>query len=399
MSRLRTSLTHGLNRYRAYRVATAPRRKLRAERFKIGLPWVIAAGLAVIIALLIYTISASKLTQPIVATVNVDDPRFRDFAGPLLGAEFLSGNTITPLINGDAIFPAMLAAIAAAEKSITLESYIWASGEVSDWFCEALIERAEHGVKIHVLVDGVGNLMLKFSDINRMKAAGIEFVIYGREHWYDFKLDLNHRSHRKILIVDGMVGFTGGVCIDDAWLGDGSTSGFWRETQAQITGPVVGQLQAVFATNWLQTTSRLLTGPDYFPKTPRTGEAIAHCYMSGPDERPENARLAYLLAIASARSSIKLAHAYFLPDDLSIEMLLAARERGVRIEIIVPAKSDSRVGLAAARSRWGRLLKAGVEFHEYQPQHYRCKMMLIDDVYLTLGSVNFTIVPSASTTR
>lgn len=104
---------------------------------------------------------------------------------------------------------------------------------------------------------------------------------------------------------------------------------------------------------------------------------------------PKNARLSYLLAIASARRSIKLAHAYFLPDDLSIKMLLAARERGVRIEIIVPAKSDSRFGLAVARSRWGRLLEAGVEFHEYQPSLYHCKMMIVDDVYLTLGSVNF----------
>jgi len=148
-------------------------------------------------------------------------------------------------------------------------------------------------------------------------------------------------------------------------------------------------MQAVFATNWLQTTSRLLTGPDYFAPAIPTGDAIAHVYMSGPAERPENARLAYLLAIASARQSIQLAHAYFLPDNLSIEMLLAARERGVRIQVIVPAKHDSRIGLAIARSRWGRLLEAGVEFHEYQPTLYHCKMMIVDDVYLTLGSVNF----------
>jgi cardiolipin synthase A/B len=389
MPQLRSSLSHGLQRFRTYRAATAPRRQKRMARMKVGLPWVFAAGFAVLLGLFIYVISASKLRHVLVAEVSVADPRFRDFAGPLLGAEFLAGNTITPLINGVEIFPSMLAAIAAAEKSITLESYIWASGEVSDRFSETLIERARQGVKIHLLVDGVGNLRLKFSDINRMKEVGIEFVVYGREHWYQVKLDLNHRSHRKILIVDGTVGFTGGVCIDDAWMGDADDLEYWRETQARITGPVVGQMQAVFATNWLQSTSRLLTGPDYFPEPVTTGDAIAHCYMSGPGERPENARLSYLLAIASARHSIQLAHAYFLPDDLSIDMLLAARRRGVRIEVIVPAQSDSRIGLAIARSRWDRLLAGGVEFHEYLPSLYHCKMMIVDDVYLTIGSVNF----------
>ena len=389
MPGIRHSLQHGLQRYRTHRAATAPRRQVRMARFKVGLPWIIAAGLAALLLLFIYIISASKLSNTIVAEVSVADPLFRDFAGPLLGAEFLPGNTITPLINWDEIFPAMLAAISAAEKSITLESYIWASGEVSDWFSAALIERAHQGVKIHVLVDGVGNLKLMKSDINRMKENGIEFVTYGREHWYNIKLDLNHRNHRKILIVDGTVGFTGGVSIDDAWMGDADTKGYWRETQARITGPVVAQMQAVFASNWLHTTSRLLTGPDYFPTAIATGDAIAHCYMSGPAERPENARLSYLLAIASARQSIQLAHGYFLPDDLSIAMLLAARERGVRIQVIVPAKLDSQVGLAIARSRWGRLLEAGVEFHEYLPTLYHCKMMIVDDVYLSIGSVNF----------
>jgi cardiolipin synthase len=222
-----------------------------------------------------------------------------------------------------------------------------------------------------------------------MKEAGVEFVVYGRENWYDTKLNLNHRSHRKLLIVDGLVGFTGGVCIDDTWLGDADRPGVWRETQARVTGPMVRQMQAVFAKNWLQTTSRLLTGPEYFPETPPTGFANGHCFMSGPNEHPQNARLSYLLAIASARKTIQLSHAYFLPDDLAIEMLLAAKRRGVRIEVIAPAKNDSAFGRAAARSRWGRLLEAGVEFHLFSPSLYHCKMMIVDGSFLTLGSVNF----------
>lgn len=389
MSLLPPPLARSLQRFRERRLAAAPRLIKRAARLQLSLQWLVLLGVAGFVALLLYTSTARMLSNPIESDVGVDDPLFLDFAGPLLGAEFLEGNTIEPLINGEEIFPAMLAAIGSAEKSITLESYIWASGVVSDRFSAALIERAQHGVKVHVLVDGAGNLKLKLSDIDRMKEAGVGFVVYGREHWYHLKLELNHRSHRKLLIVDGKVGFTGGVCIDDTWLGDGETPGFWRETQARITGPVVRQMQAVFAANWLQTTSRLLTGPDYYPESTPTGQAPAHCFMSGPDERPENARLSYLLAIASARKSIQLSHAYFIPDDLAIAMLLAARERGVRIEVIVPLKNDSRIGRAAARSRWGELLAAGVEFHTFLPALYHCKMMIVDDVFLTLGSVNF----------
>ena len=149
------------------------------------------------------------------------------------------------------------------------------------------------------------------------------------------------------------------------------------------------QMQAVFAANWLQTTSRLLVGPDYFPDTGRPGSARVDCFKSGPDESPENARMSYLLAIASARKSIRLSHAYFVPDDLAITMLLKARERGVKIEVIVPMKNDSRFGRAASRSRWGKLLAAGVEFHQYEPCMYHCKIMIVDEVYTTMGSINF----------
>lgn len=351
--------------------------------------WLAVAALAVAFALLAFVTTARLIQEPIESKFPIGDPEFAHSAGPLLGAEFVDGNTIEPLINGQRIFPAMLAAIRSAQKTITLESYIWSSGDVSDQFCAALIERAQHGVKVHALVDGAGNLKLKFKDIDRMKAVGIEFVIYAHEHWYTWKSNLNHRSHRKLLIVDGKIGFTGGVCIDDTWLGDADRPGVWRDTQARIEGPVVRQMQAVFAANWLKTTSRVLSGPEYFPAIPRAGGATAHCFKSGPDEGPENARLAYLLAIASARKSIKLAHAYFVPDDLAVEMLIAARQRGVRVEVVVPAKNDSRMGRASARSRWGELLAAGVVFYQYQPTLYHCKLMIVDDEFVSLGSINF----------
>jgi cardiolipin synthase A/B len=361
----------------------------RTAPLRVSTVWIIISLLLVGTGVLIYESSAKMIQLPIASSVGVTDPHFRGSFGPLLGAEFTSGNTVRPLLNGQEIFPAMLAEIRQAKKSITLESYIWSSGKISDEFCAALIERAQAGVKVHALVDGAGDLWIKLNDMNRMKEAGVQFFVYGRQHWYDVKFNMNHRTHRKLLVIDGKVGFTGGVCIDDTWMGNADRDDVWRDTQARVEGPVVREMQAVFATNWLQTTSRLLIGPDYFPDTTRPGNAYVNCFKSGPEENPENARLSYLLAIASAKKSIRLSHAYFVPDDLAVEMLLAARQRGVKIEIIVPARNDSRLGRAVSRSRWGKLLAAGVEFHQYLPSLYHCKLMIVDDAFLTLGSVNF----------
>jgi cardiolipin synthase len=328
--------------------------------------------------------------EPINVSYGPGNPVFMDSLGPVLGAEFTGGNRIEILSNGDQFFPAMLEAIAEAKKSITLETYIWSSGKISDQFIEALAERARHGVTVNVMVDGMGAIKLKDSDQHRMLDAGINFLKYGREHWYEIKANVNHRTHRKLLIIDGRVGFTGGMCIDDKWLGHAESPEHWREIQVRVEGPVVRQMQAVFASNWLVTTSRLLVGPEYFPAgiPPREG-SLAQCYKSGPGGNPENARISYLMAIAAARKSIRIQHAYFVPDDLAIEMLLAARKRGVQIDVIVPAHNDSRFGRAASRSRWGKLLEAGVVFHRYEPAMYHPKAMIVDDIFLTIGSVNF----------
>jgi cardiolipin synthase len=350
----------------------------------------IAALLLVGVALYFWSTSARIVNQPVELVFGPADPLFADSLGALLGAEFTNGNRVKLLVNGDEFFPAMLEDIARAKKSITFESYIWSSGEISNRFIAALAERAQQGVKVHVLVDGMGTLKFDDADQHKLLDAGVEFIMYGREHWYQFKTDINHRTHRKLLIIDGRVGYTGGMCVDDLWLGNADQPQRWRETQLRVEGPVVRQMQSVFVTNWVQTTGRLLIGRDYFPAGEPLQEAsLAQCYKSGPHEDPENARVSYLVAIAAARKSIRISHAYFVPDDLALEMLLAARARGVQIQVIIPARNDSRFGRAASRSRWGRLLEAGVEFHAYEPAMYHCKMMTVDDVFLTIGSVNF----------
>ncbi|MEO7414900.1 MAG: cardiolipin synthase [Opitutaceae bacterium] len=352
--------------------------------------WVMmVVGVVVVAAAFFWMTSARILGEPVVFNYSPRDVIFAETIGPLLGAEVIGRNSVETLVNGDAFFPAMLKSIREAKKTITFETYIWSTGKISEQFIEAFSERARNGVKVHVIVDGMGTLKFKSEDRKRMIDAGVEFYTYGREHWYELKPNINHRTHRKLLIVDGQIGYTGGMCVDDKWLGNADAPDLWRETVVRVEGPAVRQMQSVFAANWLQTTSRLIVGPDYFPTEKSAGSVKLQCFKSGPNEDPENARISYLLAIAAAQKSIKIAHAYFVPDDLAIKMLLSARQRGVDIEVVIPAINDSRFGRAASRSRWGKLLEAGVKFYRYEPAMYHAKVMLVDDAFVTIGSVNF----------
>lgn len=374
-----------LRRFQAWRGRPAPGKPSRLRVWSVSI-----LAVAALLGFFFWLTSARILHERFDLATGVDDKAFAESIGPLLGAEFSDGNSVQLLVNGDRFFPAMLEAIRGAKHTITLETYIWESGAVSDRFIEALTERAKAGVKVHVLGDGRGVKNLKEADQRRLLDAGVQFLVYGREKWYRIKPNINHRTHRKILIIDGRIGFTGGMCIADKWDGDAASPEFWRETQVRIEGPVVRQMQAVFATNWLQTTSHLLFGPDYFPDlSGHMGGVQAQCYQSGPNESPEHARISYLVAIAAARESIQISNAYFVPDDLAVQMLLAARARGVRIEVIVPGVNDSRLGRAASRSRWVKLLAAGVEFHLYERAMLHAKVMTVDNTFTTIGSTNF----------
>ena len=320
---------------------------------------------------------------------STEDPQFKRSMGSLVEPGIVEGNAITTLLNGDQIFPAMLKAVREARKSISLETYIYWSGDIGREFADALSERARAGVKVHVLIDWIGSRKINEALLDQMSEAGVEVERYNPLVWYALTR-INHRDHRKILVVDGKTGFTGGAGVADIWQGNADRPDHWRDTMWRVEGPAVAQMQAIFIDNWSKTTARVLDGDDYFPELPKAGEFSAQMFKSSPREGTEDVRVMNLLAIAAARKSIRLSASYYVPDDLTTQEFLEARARGVEVEIIVPgARTDSAIVKHASRGKWGPLLKAGVKIYEYQPTMYHCKVMVVDDAFVSLGSANF----------
>lgn len=328
------------------------------------------------------------VSEPITCSYSVSDVAFRESISHLLRRPLLPGNRIETLINGDQIFPAMFETIAGAQKTITLENFIFRSGTLSAKLVPLLCDKAKAGVKVHLIMDSLGCAKLKQEELDRLEAAGVEFVKYNRPEWHKL-LRVNHRDHRKILVVDGRVGMTGGACLADEWLGNATSKELWRDTHYRIQGPAVAELQGIFMENWIQTQQEVLHGGEYFPELDKAGTVFARSYGTGPLDGIEGARLVYLYSIAAARKNIRIAHSYFVPDDLVIDMLIDARRRGVNVEIITPGVIDANVVRRASRARWKDLIDAGVTFYEYQPSLFHCKIMIIDDVWVTAGTVNF----------
>ena len=315
-----------------------------------------------------------------------EDPRFRRTMSQLLGPPLLEGNSVTALQNGVQIFPAMLAAIRGAKRSISFENFIFHEGRVVDQFAEALAERARAGIKVHFLQDAFGCDCLHGAAMDLLKRSGVEVEIFRLLHLSRF----NYRTHRKLLIIDGRVGFIGGVGIGDEWEGNGNSTHQWRDSHYRVEGPVVAQMQQAFMDNWMQTRAMVLHGDDYFPELAPTGDILCQVFKSSASEGADSARVMFLLSIAAARRTIRIANSYFIPDDLCIETLLKACERGVKVEIITPGpKIDLHVVRIVGRSRWKPLLAAGARFYEFQPARFHCKYMIVDECWVTVGSANF----------
>ena len=360
---------------------------------KLTIPKIVAlVCLGALLTLLGFNLFSAQETQvrrPIDHHYSVSDPQFLRSMGVLLGPPLAPGNRVDTLLNGDEIFPAMLKAIREARRTIDFETYIYWSGTVGKEFADALSERAKAGVKVHILVDWVGSQKMDQDLLQGMADAGVEIRKYHALHW--FTLDrLNNRTHRKILVADGRVGFTGGVGIADEWTGHAQDKDHWRDTHFRVEGPAVAQMQAAFNDNWVKVSGKVLDGDDYFPPQQPAGDLLAQMFSSSPDGGADSMHLMYLLSVAAATKTIDLSMAYFVPDDLALDALHAALKRGVRVRIIMPGPiTDASVVRHASRALWGEILAAGALIYEYQPTMYHCKVLVVDGLWVSVGSTNF----------
>lgn len=317
------------------------------------------------------------------------DADFRRALGILLGPPLVPGNHVTSLVNGAQIYPAMLNAIRTAQSNITFETFVFRDG-IGATFVDELSAAARRGVNVHMLLDWLGSRTMESTLLAAARAAGCDVQIYHPPSWYHLGR-LNNRTHRKIMVIDGKIGFTGGVGMGTEWREGLNGLPPWRETHFRAEGPVVAQMQAVFIDNWIKATGRVLHGAEYFPKLPATcGDMEAQMFGSSPVGGSESMHLMVLLALTAAKTSIDIQNAYFVPDRLTVEALCSAARRGIRVRIVVPGRhTDARIGRWAAQGLYGELLKSDIQIYEYQPTMMHSKVLVIDGVWSSVGSANF----------
>lgn len=333
-----------------------------------------------------YIFSEKRTVYQYEPSYGVDSPEFRRSLDAL-GTEMVSYNRAVLLQNGDETFGAMLAAIRGARESVNMEMYIFDHGQIATEFARALAERARAGVEVRLLVDGFGSSLGGLE--TEMAAAGVDVEVYKPLRIYSLDR-LGNRTHRRILTVDGRIGFCGGVGIDNRWKGNARGPSEWRDTNVQIEGPVVSQLQHVFLEDWVHTTGEVLHGPKQFPPLEPAGDMLAQTISSSRTDQGSMAKLLYYMAIQAARRKIWIENAYFVPDRQIRQGLVKAAERGVDVKVIVPGRYiDSPNVRLAARFHYGELLDGGVEIYEYLPTMMHNKVMVVDGIWSSIGSINF----------
>jgi len=322
------------------------------------------------------------------SAIAADDPAFADYASVLTGAHVTRGDTYEVLTNGVQIFPPMLDAIRKARRRISLETYIYDDGTIADAFTKALADAARRGVHVRVIVDAVGASTMKRESVDALRGAGVELATYNALHWYSIE-EVNYRTHRKILVADGEVGFTGGVGFADHWKGNASSREEWRDTQVRVTGPAVTRLEGAFYENWSESGTVNTPAVDLEPSL-AAGSARSLVAWSSPTGGSNGVKLLYLLSIAAARKTLDIQTPYFVLDESTTWALLEACRRGVLVRLLLEGDmTDAKSVKYASRADYERLLAAGAQIHEYLPTMMHVKAMMVDGALSLVGSANF----------
>jgi cardiolipin synthase len=322
--------------------------------------------------------------------IEVDSPEFLRAAEAITGAPISDGNEAELLINGDAIFPAFLETIRSAQETLNVQTYVYWKGEIADQVAGAICERARDGVRCNVILDALGAAKMNPRLIREMEESDVNVIRFRPPKPYAMRR-LANRTHRRLLVADGRVGMTGGVGIASEWTGNAEDPSHWRDTHVRVRGPVVRGLQGAFAENWLEATGEVLSGAGYLPELePLDAGGRMQLVRSSAGVGDTDIEALYYLAIASARESIDLTAAYFVPRPAFIEALAAAAERGVRIRILVPGPHiDKGLVRVAGRATYDALLEAGIHIFEFQPTMLHAKSIVIDGAWSSVGTVNF----------
>jgi cardiolipin synthase A/B len=328
-------------------------------------------------------------TRPGRASEDRTDEIRRTLEG-VIGVPATEGNLVDVLVNGDRIFPAMLEAIGEAQRTIDLLTFVYWRGKIGTRFAQALSDKAGSGVRVRVLLDAWGASSIEPNLVSEMEDAGV------RVRWFRplrrlQPTKVNHRTHRKVMIVDEATGFTGGVGIADEWGGDARSEDEWRDTHFRVRGPAVDGLRAAFLDNWLETDPEVFDASiDRFPDQPQPGRAVIQCVRGASEVGWSDISTLLLALLQLARDRIRITTAYFVPDDELIECLNAASDRGVTVEILLPGPhGDKRFVQLAGQAVYERILEHGVRVWHYQPTMLHAKIMTVDDLVANVGSANF----------
>jgi cardiolipin synthase len=297
-------------------------------------------------------------------------------------------NKVEIFTNGDRFYPAMLDTIRSARETINLECYIFKKGRIGDQFIAALRERAKAGVRVTIVMDAIGSFGAFRESAGPLREAGCRVERYQRLRWYGLAR-INNRTHRELLVVDGIIAFAGGAGVADWWAIPRRGKPMWRDMMARIEGPVVSDIQGIVAENWLECCGEILTGPEtYKPHTSAHGSS-AFAIRSSPSDRATASRVLFQMLVEASTRRVQIATPYFLPDKAFREAIRRTAGRGVEITVIVPGpRTDQRWVRLASRRMYGQLLEAGVRIFEYMPGMTHVKSLLVDDLWAVIGTTN-----------
>ncbi|MFB6893405.1 phosphatidylserine/phosphatidylglycerophosphate/cardiolipin synthase family protein [Kitasatospora sp. NPDC056327] len=329
--------------------------------------------------------------QQAAATSGPDrGPTLRRRLEALIGIAATEGNLLTPLRNGDEIFPAMLEAVNGARRTVDLMTFVYWRGDIARRFAHALARKASEGLRVRLLLDGFGSRLIEPGLIDLMEQAGVRISWFRRPvRLSPFKQ--NHRCHRKVLVVDGRIAFTGGVGIAEEWCGDARHPGEWRDTHVRVVGPAVDGIAAAFAQNWAECApGTLYDGADRFEDHEQPGGAVVQVVRGSAAVGWQDLQTLMRVVISSAEHRLRVATAYFAPDDYFVDLLCQAARRGVTVELLVPGRhTDKRVCQLAGERHFGRMMACGVTVWQYEPTMMHAKVLTLDGTMSVIGSANF----------